>query len=93
MQTLLVDIKKRFLFWEIIISARIFLIPSEGVVVIEISDQNLEADIRKCVNLPSEHIKARGVSEETSLINHIKENLKNREFNGATVMEMTVFSH
>ena len=93
MKTLLIDIKKNVLFWKITISARIFLIPLEGLMVIEINDQKLETSIRERVNLPSEHIRARGVSEETSLIDHIKERLQGHKFNGATIAEMIVFSH
>ena len=93
MITLIVEIERNGLFGKKAIQACISLIPTEGEIVIHVPDANTEIEIRKCIDITNDDIKAKGISEQTFIFDRISENLRNRKINGGRVKEMTIFSH
>ena len=93
MLILIVDIEKNGFFGKKSIQACISLLPIEGEIVIHIPDTSIENEIRKCIDIPNDDIKSKGISEQTFIFGRISENLRNRKFNGGRVIEMTVFEY
>ena len=93
MITLIVEIERNGLFGKKSNSGLHFPDPNRGEVVIHVPDANTEIEIRKCIDITNDDIKAKGISEQTFIFDRISENLRNRKINGGRVKEMTIFSH
>lgn len=93
MLTLIVDIERNGLFGKKAIQACISLHPTEGEIVILIPDASMETEIRKCIDISNDDIKADGIREQTSLFGRISESLRNRKINGGMVKEMTILNY
>ncbi len=93
MTTLIVEIERNGLFGKKAILACISLIPTEGKIIIHVPDAGTEIEIRKCIDITNDDIKAKGISEQTYIFNRISENLRNRKIGGGRVKEMTILKH
>lgn len=72
------------------ILAHIYLNSITGI-VIDVPDQKLKIELRKCIELSDEQIKANVIQEKSFLFGQIQENLRNQKLEGAVVKELIYF--
>ena len=93
MLTLIIDIERNGLFGQKAIQACISLLPTEGEIVIHVPDASMETEIRKCIDISNDDIKADGIREQTSIFGRISESLRNRKIKGGRVREITILEY
>lgn len=93
MLVLIVDIEKSGLFGKKVIQACISLRSTAGEIVIQIPDASMKTEIKKCIDITNDDIRAQGISEQTFIFGRISESLRNRKIGGGRVKELTILKH